>query len=316
MWQTRCRNLQRQNKELQTKLKQKETILLTISDQNKQLLQLNKDKNLQERAGLQERVRILEQRCMDKENEIKMLARRLQLESKAFKSNLTLEQQKYRDLITKIEMSDFLTVTDKKAIPHKAKSLYNKSPLNRLASKSAASLSHVSDEKETSASTTTTLPPCNNEPKKPTNDVNKHNSTPSVNNNVKLEIIDASDSEIDLTKNCIDKSMDGELDENDETSNRVKNGMMRARQQQQQQQQSNNKNPLVSTKTSTKLSPLHTEHPYKSIEKKTICNDSELSDDDEFQYFSNHNGTKTVIISPIMIRESDDLIGLLADSLA
>ncbi|XP_070497626.1 lebercilin-like protein [Chironomus tepperi] len=291
MWQTRCRNLQRQNKELQAKMKQKETILLTISDQNKQLLQLNKDKNLQERAGLQERVRILEQRCMDKENEIKLLARRLQLESKAFKSNLTMEQQKYRDLITKIEMSDFLTVTDKKAIPHKAKALYTKSPLNRLASKSAASLSHVSDDKESSAGTTTTLPPCSNEPKKVI-DVNKHNNTPSVNSNVKLEIIDASESELDLTKNCIDKSTC--LDENDETSNRVKNGMIRAR---QQHQQPNNKNTLASTKASTKLSPLHTEHPYKSIdnksEKKSICNDSELSDDDEFQFFSNHNGTKT-----------------------
>ncbi|CAG9800404.1 unnamed protein product [Chironomus riparius] len=287
MWQTRCRNLQRQNKELQAKMKQKETILLTISDQNKQLLLLNKDKNLQERAGLQERVKILEQRCMDKENEIKLLARRLQLESKAFKSNLTLEQQKYRDLITKIEMSDFLTVTDKKATPHKAKTLYTKSPLNRIASKSAASLSHVSDEKVSSAGTTTTLPPCSNEPKKVI-DVNK----PSVNNNVKLEIIDASESEFDLTKNCIDKS--NSLDENDETSSRVKNGMIRAR---QQQQQPNNKNTLASTKASTKLSPLHTEHPYKSIdnksEKKSICNDSELSDDDEFQFFSNHNGTKT-----------------------
>jgi hypothetical protein len=320
MWQTRCRNLQRQNKELQVKMKQKDSILLTISDQNKQLLQLNKDKNLQERAGLQERVRILEQRCMDKENEIKLLARRLQLESKAFKSNLTMEQQKYRDLITKIEMSDFLTITDKKAIPHKAKALYTKSPLNRLVSKSSASVSHVSDEKESSAGTRTTLPPCSNDSKK-ANDEHKQHTT-SANNNVKLEIIDASESELDLTKNCIDKSNDynkTSQDEHDETSNRVKNGMIRARQQ--QQQQPNNKNTLPSTKTSTKLSPLHTEqHPYKSIddksEKKSIGNDSELSDDDEFQYFSNHNGTKTVIISPIMIRESDDLIGLLADSLA
>jgi len=316
MWQTRCRNLQRQNKEFQAKMKQKETILMTISDQNKQLLQLNKDKNLQERAGLQERVRILEQRCMDKENEIKLLARRLQLESKAFKSNLTLEQQKYRDLITKIEMSDFLTITDKKAIPHKAKALYTKSPLNRLSSKSSASALHVSDEKESSAGTTTTLPPCSNDTKKVI-DENKHHNTPSVNNNVKLEIINASESEFDLTQNCIDKSIEyhkNGQDENDETSNRVKNGMIRAR------QQPNNRNTLPSTKTSTKLSPLHTEHPYKSIdnksEKKSICNDSELSDDDEFQFFSNHNGTKTVIISPIMIRESDDLIGLLSDSLA
>lgn len=43
-YQTKYRNLQNQNKELLNKLKQKDAQILTISDQNKHLIQLNKDK--------------------------------------------------------------------------------------------------------------------------------------------------------------------------------------------------------------------------------------------------------------------------------
>lgn len=44
MWQARVRNLQAQNKELASRLKQKDSVLLGISDQNKHLHQLNSDK--------------------------------------------------------------------------------------------------------------------------------------------------------------------------------------------------------------------------------------------------------------------------------
>ena len=43
-WQTKYRNLQNQNKELISKLKAKDAHILTITDQNKHLVQLNKDK--------------------------------------------------------------------------------------------------------------------------------------------------------------------------------------------------------------------------------------------------------------------------------
>lgn len=44
MWQIRCRNLQSQNRELGNKLKQKDTVLLTLTDHNRRLSQLNVDK--------------------------------------------------------------------------------------------------------------------------------------------------------------------------------------------------------------------------------------------------------------------------------
>lgn len=44
VWQIRCRNLQSQNRELGNKLKQKDTLLLTLTDHNRHLSQLNVDK--------------------------------------------------------------------------------------------------------------------------------------------------------------------------------------------------------------------------------------------------------------------------------
>lgn len=43
-WQARCRNLQNQNKDLNLKLKQKDSMLLVLNDQNKHLMQLSMDK--------------------------------------------------------------------------------------------------------------------------------------------------------------------------------------------------------------------------------------------------------------------------------
>lgn len=44
VWQTKYRNLQTTNKDLEHKLKQKENHILTLSDQNKYYMQLIKDK--------------------------------------------------------------------------------------------------------------------------------------------------------------------------------------------------------------------------------------------------------------------------------
>uniref|UniRef100_A0A1Q3FS10 Putative ciliary protein causing leber congenital amaurosis disease n=1 Tax=Culex tarsalis TaxID=7177 RepID=A0A1Q3FS10_CULTA len=101
--QTKARNLLNQNKELINKLKQKDAHILTITDQNKHLIQLNKDKHLEERERLAERVRDLETRLIEKDNDTKLLARRLQLETKNFKAQLQQEVLKQREMAQKLE---------------------------------------------------------------------------------------------------------------------------------------------------------------------------------------------------------------------
>nr|XP_040222945.2 uncharacterized protein LOC120949610 isoform X1 [Anopheles coluzzii] len=102
-WQTKYRNLQNQNKELISKLKAKDAHILTITDQNKHLVQLNKDKHLEERERLADRVRYLENRLMEKDNDAKLLSRRIQLDSKNFKAQLQQEMLKQRELAQKLE---------------------------------------------------------------------------------------------------------------------------------------------------------------------------------------------------------------------
>lgn len=46
MWQARVRNLQTQNKDLAQKLKQKDTVMQGLSDQNRHFQQLNNDRFL------------------------------------------------------------------------------------------------------------------------------------------------------------------------------------------------------------------------------------------------------------------------------
>lgn len=121
VWQTKYRNLQAQFKELESKLKQKEMHILTLSDQNKFYNQLNKDKyviitsikyllilkinyrNLEERQRLTEKVHQLEQRVMEKENDLKMMARKMQIEAKTYKQNLQNEQRKTKDIMLRYE---------------------------------------------------------------------------------------------------------------------------------------------------------------------------------------------------------------------
>ncbi|XP_017028429.1 inner centromere protein A [Drosophila kikkawai] len=105
VWQTKHRNLQAINKDLEQKLKQKEAIILSLSDQNKHYSQLNKDKNLDERQKLQEKLRSLEQRLEDKDNDMKLMARKIQLESKNFRQQLLNEQKKCKEVMLKLEKS-------------------------------------------------------------------------------------------------------------------------------------------------------------------------------------------------------------------
>lgn len=103
MWQSKFRSLRQQNRDLQDKIKQKDSVILSISDQNKHLTQLNRDRNLEEREKLTERLKDVEQRLMDKDNDVKLLSRRLQLEVKGYKIQLHQEIMKFRECYAKLE---------------------------------------------------------------------------------------------------------------------------------------------------------------------------------------------------------------------
>jgi hypothetical protein len=319
MWQTKCRNFQRINKELQAKLKQKDAMILTLSDQNKHLIQLSKDKNLQERAFLAERVKELEQRCAEKENELKLYARRLQMEAKAYRTNVNLEQQKYRDLLMKIEMSDLLmNKRNEKKVSNKVPPKINVHKLTptRNISKSASNLSNVAEEK----SELLQLPPCvTNNNDSNVNDSPVKRSDEKLSNKNTTVIYAASD--ITNITNCEndEKEKKCETNEHDDIHS---GGDLNAKNE-NEKNSSTQKNATrgrqfnrgaATTKISnniTKLTPLNTTQ--KSIdekdEKKSQSDDSEFSDDNNFHLFSDHNGTM-VMISPIAVRESDNCLGL------
>ncbi|XP_036338173.1 lebercilin-like [Rhagoletis pomonella] len=103
VWQAKYRHLQQINKELEHKLKAKESIILTLSDQNKYYSQLNKDRNLEERQRLSEKLEKLETRLQEKDNDMKLLARRVQIETKNFKQQLLTEQKRTKDALMKLE---------------------------------------------------------------------------------------------------------------------------------------------------------------------------------------------------------------------
>lgn len=103
IWQSKYKNLQHQNKELTFKLKQKDSQILAFSDQNKYLSQLNKDKNLEDRQKLTDQVQKMEIKLQEKDNELKLLARKLQLETKSFKIQVQMEHKRYKDAMAKLE---------------------------------------------------------------------------------------------------------------------------------------------------------------------------------------------------------------------
>ncbi|KAL5291083.1 LCA5 family protein [Megaselia abdita] len=103
IWQSKYKTLQQQNKELTFKMKQKDAQILAFSDQNKYLSQLNKDKNLEDRQKLTDQVQKMEIKLQEKDNEMKLLARKLQLETKSFKIQVQLEHKRYKDAMAKLE---------------------------------------------------------------------------------------------------------------------------------------------------------------------------------------------------------------------
>lgn len=65
-------------------------------------------RNLEDREILTERVKLYEQQLSEKEQEVKVLNRRLQLENKNFRTQIANEQQKYKDLLNKFNKMSLL----------------------------------------------------------------------------------------------------------------------------------------------------------------------------------------------------------------
>lgn len=145
VWQSKCRNLKQQNKDLQERIKQKDNMILNISDQNRHLTQLNRDRNLEEREKLTERLRDVEQRLYDKDNDVKLLSRRLQLEVKSYKLQIHQENQKYRDCLAKLNRAHIeLTRLTNIIESHNLKDDPSFKPRNRARNRSADDINRVS----------------------------------------------------------------------------------------------------------------------------------------------------------------------------
>ncbi|KAL7287830.1 hypothetical protein TKK_0017902, partial [Trichogramma kaykai] len=95
--QARHGKLRAQCKELQDRLKDKDSELLTLQAQNKKLQQLSKDRHLLERDKLQQLVADLRQRCDEQERLVQTLRRKLELETKYLRQQLHSEMAKHKE---------------------------------------------------------------------------------------------------------------------------------------------------------------------------------------------------------------------------
>ncbi|XP_037939816.1 lebercilin-like protein [Teleopsis dalmanni] len=110
MWQSKYRTLQQTCKDLEKKIKQKEAIILSVTDQNKYFNQLNKDKNLESRQKLTEKVKDLQTQLQEKNNEMNLYTRKTQLEIKNLKQQIQNDQKQQRETMvmldrTRLELS-------------------------------------------------------------------------------------------------------------------------------------------------------------------------------------------------------------------
>lgn len=62
-------------------------------------------RNLEDRQRLTEKLQALDTRLQEKENDMKMMARKFQLEAKQFKQHLQMEQRKTKEVMMKLEKS-------------------------------------------------------------------------------------------------------------------------------------------------------------------------------------------------------------------
>lgn len=95
--QSKYKKLRTQNKSNCELLKQKEIEMNVIQYQNKHLLQLSKDRNLEEREGLQRRVSDLNYKIEQQDKTINTLNRKLAIETKHLKHQIQIEVMKHKE---------------------------------------------------------------------------------------------------------------------------------------------------------------------------------------------------------------------------
>lgn len=94
--QSRNKTLRKSIKELTDQLKTKDEELNSLKDQNKHLLSLCKNKNLDEREKLNDKVEELTDRLRQSESTISVLNRKILLDSKNYKFKLNTEMNKHK----------------------------------------------------------------------------------------------------------------------------------------------------------------------------------------------------------------------------
>uniref|UniRef100_A0A146KR55 Lebercilin n=1 Tax=Lygus hesperus TaxID=30085 RepID=A0A146KR55_LYGHE len=85
------------HRELENKLKQRDSELMNLREQHSHLLELSRNKHLCEREQLTKKLASLEQYSKEQNEKIVTLMRKLELQEKNFKHQLQIEAQKHRD---------------------------------------------------------------------------------------------------------------------------------------------------------------------------------------------------------------------------
>ncbi|XP_050445178.1 centrosomal protein of 128 kDa isoform X2 [Cataglyphis hispanica] len=95
--QTKYKKLKELHKDTCNMLKEKENELYSANSQNKHLLQLSKDRNLEEREKLQLQLSDMNHKVQQQQETIQLLHRKLALESKSLKHQLHVEISKHKE---------------------------------------------------------------------------------------------------------------------------------------------------------------------------------------------------------------------------
>ncbi|EZA47474.1 Lebercilin-like protein [Ooceraea biroi] len=95
--QTKYKKLKELHKDTCNLLKEKESELHSVNSQNRHLLQLSKDRNLEEREKLQLQLSDMNHRMQQQEETIQLLHRKLALETKSLKHQLHTEISKHKE---------------------------------------------------------------------------------------------------------------------------------------------------------------------------------------------------------------------------
>ncbi|XP_011860521.1 PREDICTED: lebercilin-like protein isoform X2 [Vollenhovia emeryi] len=95
--QTKYKKLKELHKDTCNLLKEKENELYSVNSQNKHLLQLSKDRNLEEREKLQLQLSDMNYKVRQQQETIQLLHRKLALETKSLKHQLHIEISKHKE---------------------------------------------------------------------------------------------------------------------------------------------------------------------------------------------------------------------------